>query len=246
MQFLDAKKALARKLNIDYDTIAQNDLFKESDLESYINIAGLKAWDVTFWDFAEHSKKGTLTSTEVNEARIAYPFDIAPSSIYYFRIGGKKFSKRNFTAYQDMFEENPDRKDRVWCEYKRYMFFNTKSEYAVVGALIEIYGKKTYTKLTRATDLLPFSPDQDEREFSGNEAIILLAYAQALSSDKLKNPSQAIAEEKKAMDILGILKSQLDQGRASEQEQDRAMFNVPDLFRGGRARGASPIGGFSM
>lgn len=245
MIFLDAKKALARKLGIDYSSIEQNDLFTEEDLEYYINVAGLKAWDVTFWDFAEHSKSGTLTSLEVTEERVAHPEDIAPSSIYYLSIGGKEFKKRNFSAYKRMFEEDENRVDRVWAEYKRYIFFNVNSEYAVAGAEIEIYGKKTYTKLSGDNDLLPFSPDEDEKEFSGNTAIILLAYAEALSSEKLKNPTQAQVEERKAMDILNILKNQLEQGRATEQEHDRPMFNVPDMFRNTQGRGNN-IGRFSL
>ena len=243
MTLLEAKKALCRKLNISYDDIALNDLFTEADLEEYINFAGIKAWDFTFWDVAEHSKTGTLTSSEITAGWQAYPKDIAPSSIYFLLIDGKEYKKRNFNAYKKMFIDDASHTEKVWCEYKRQIFFNTNV--AQAGDTIELYGKKTYTQLSSDTDLLFFTPDQDDYEYSGNSAIIRLAYAEALGSDKMKNPSQSEVEKQGAYEILAILKKNLDEGRATEQEQNRAMFDVPDFFRASN-RSSNNIGRFSV
>jgi hypothetical protein len=243
MTFLEAKKELCKKLNISYDDIDLNDLFTETDLEEYINTAGIKAWDFAFWDVAEHSKTGTLTSDEISDGYQSYPRDIAPSSIYFLTIGNKEYKKRNLSAYKKIFIENSDSDLKVWCEYKRLLFFNTNV--AQVGDAIEIYGKKTYTKLTSDTDLMFFSPEQDDDEYSGNSAIIRLAYSEALSSDKLQNPQQGEVEKNGAYEILNLLKTNLEQGRATEQEQDRAMFDVPDFF-GTTNRSNNNIGRFSV
>tara|TARA_B100000508_G_C11460132_1_gene278813 strand:- start:1511 stop:2242 length:732 start_codon:yes stop_codon:yes gene_type:complete len=243
MTRLEAKKALCRKLNIDYDNIALNDLFTETDLEEYLDTAGIKAWDFAFWDVAEHSKTGTLTSDEISDGHQAYPRDIAPSSIYFLTIGGKEYKKRNLAAYKRIFIKDANDDEKVWCEYKRLIFFNTNV--AQSGDTIEIYGKKTYTKLTADTDLLFFSPEQDDDEYSGNSAIVRLAYSEALASDKLKNPSQAEVEKNGAFEVLAVLKRNLEQGRATEQEQDRAMFDVPDFFATSN-RSSNNVGKFSV
>ncbi len=59
MTNLEAKKAVARKLNIDYSDIADNDLFSEEDLQDYVQSGTTKAWDYKPWDFTEAAKNRT-------------------------------------------------------------------------------------------------------------------------------------------------------------------------------------------
>lgn len=242
MTNLEAKQALARKLNIDYADIANNDLFSDADLQDYINTGGREAYDADFWDFAEHSKTATLDATAMTNGYVAYPPDFQPSSIYYLTINGKEFDKKNFTSFKRYFQENTTATDKYWAEFKRLLFFNVNA--ASAGQAIDVYGKRNYRVLSADADLLPFSPDQDNEEMSGNNAIILLAYSEALSSEKKKNPTQAKTEREKAFAILTILSNQLKQGRALEQSKNRPMFNVPNFF--GRNTGSSGTGTFNI
>lgn len=240
---LEAKQALARKLDINYSDISNNDLFTDADLQAYINTACRQAWDYSAWDFKEHSKTATLTSTNITNGYISHPEDIAPSSIEFLVIDGDTFDKKEFKSYKRWFEKYPTSTEKYWAEFKRLVFFNTNL--ATAGDVIDIYGMKTFTPLSADADLLPFSPDEDNAEYSGNDAIIRLAYAEALSSDKLQNVNQAEVERKAGFATLAILDSNLKQGRASEQSKDRPMFTVPDYFRGKTGRGDSPIGTFN-
>lgn len=240
---LEAKKALARKLNIDYSDIANNDLFTDEDIQDFLNQGAMQAYDYEFWDFAEHSKTAELEAGDITNGYVAYPRDILPSSIYYLTIDGKEFHKKNFPSYKKYFENQANATDRFWSEFKRLLFFNANATQA--GHIIDVYGKRGYRALSGDNDLLPFSPDSDNEEYSGNQACILLAYAEALGSDKKKNPAQSKIEHDKAIAILDRLSGQLKQGRASEQSKNRPMFDVPDMFPN-RSNGSSSIGTFSQ
>lgn len=52
MQFIEAKQALALKLDINYTNIAQNGLFTDSDLGLLIQFGLQRAWDYKPWPFA--------------------------------------------------------------------------------------------------------------------------------------------------------------------------------------------------
>lgn len=243
MTNLEAKKALCRKLNIDWADIANNDLFSSEDIQDYVNQGAMQAYDYKFWDFAEHSKTATLEASDITNGYVAYPNDILPSSIYYVSINEKEYTKRDFTSLKKLLEDQSTSQDKVWAEYKRLLFFNQNT--CSAGHVIDIYGKRGFRILSADNDLLPFSPDTDNEEYSGNQACILLAYAEALSSEKKKNPGQAKAEFDKATVILDRLAGQMDQGKASEHRPNRPMFNVPNFFSG-RNNGGSSIGTFSQ
>lgn len=241
---LEAKQALARKLDINYADIANNDLFTDTDLQEYINTACRLAWDYAPWDFKEHAETATLNSTNVANGYIPYPENIAPSSIELLQVSGVTHDKREYKAFKRWFENYPTSQDKIWAEFKRLIFLNTNL--ISVGSVIDIYGTKTLASLSADADLLPFSPDADNDEYSGNDAIIRLAYAEALSSDKLQNTTQAEVERKGAYGTLSVLSEALKMGRSSEQSKNRPMFDVPDFFRGRTGRGDSPTGTFSV
>jgi len=243
MTFLEAQQALCRKLDIDYADIANNNLFTLTDIKDYLIQGAMQAWDYAFWDFAEHAKTSVLSSTDIANGYIVYPPDIAPSTIYYLTIAGKEYKKKSFPTYQRWFENRPTDTEKIWAEFKRLIFFNTNI--ASVGTDMDIYGKRVFIQPTADADLMPFSPDTDAYEYSGNQACVLLAYAEALSSEKKKNPKQADVERNKAYGILSALSAQLKEGRASEQDKDNPMFKVPDFFRGRRGRGENTIGTFN-
>lgn len=84
-----------------------------------------------------------------------------------------------------------------------------------------------------ADDKLPFSPDLDDLEYSGNRAIVHLAYAEALVSRKYNESDRATLEEAAAFNILKILWAPFAEARANSQSKDRPFFNVPDFFGSG-------------
>lgn len=240
---LEAKKALCRKLNISWTDIALNDLFSSEDIQDFVNQGAMQAYDYRFWDFAEHSKTATLDSTDITNGYLAYPDDILPSSIYYLTIDGEEFDKKTFSSYKKYLQNQPEATDKLWTEFKRLLFFNANA--CSAGDVIDIYGKQGFRQLSGDNDLLPFSPDADNDEYSGNQACILFAYAEALASDKKKETGKAEVEIKKAKEILDRLAGQMEQGRVMEQVKDRPMFNVPNMFPS-RSNGSSSIGTFSQ
>jgi hypothetical protein len=243
MILLEAKQALARKLGIDYSDIANNDLFSEADLEFYVIQGAMQAYDFQDWDFAEHAKTATLESTDITNGYIELPDDILSSSIFYFAINGEEYDKKNFRSYKKYFEENATATEKYWSEFKRMIFFNANS--CSAGDVVDVYGKQKFRVPETDSDLLPFSPNTDNEESSGNYACVLLAFAEALGSDQKKEYAQSRVEHEKALFILQSLSNQLKQGRASEQNKNRPMFDVPDMFRG-RSGGGSNIGTFSQ
>jgi hypothetical protein len=84
----------------------------------------------------------------------------------------------------------------------------------------------------------------DAEMSSGNEAVILLAYAFLLSSEKKKNPTQAAAEEKRAYTLLDVLWSKFAERRAQNLPQNRPFFNVGDNYATRRSGQNSPTGNF--
>lgn len=242
MTFAEAQQALCRKLDIDYTDIANNGLFTLADIKDYISTAAYQAWDFAFWDFAEHVKTATLDSTDVSNGYVAMATDIAPSSIYYLTINNEEFDKKNFASYKKWFEDNSTSDEKYWSEFKRMLFFNSNA--VAVGNAIDIYGKRNGRPLSADGDLMYFSPDSDNEEFSGNQAIIVMAYAEALASEKKKQPEKAEIERKKGYGALTVLSNNQKQGRAIEQSKNRPMFNVPNFF--GNQQGTSNVGLFTI
>jgi hypothetical protein len=240
MTNLEAKTHLSRKLDIDYSDIANNDLFTETDLQVFIQLGVLKAWDFKPWPFTRKVKKATTIDTEYYD----HPQDLMNGSIYRITVGGKEYKKIIDEDYFKFFEDFPGGADRIWSEVETYIFVN-QGAYSV-GEEMCLFGKKFPITLSGASDLLPFSPSTDNYEHSGNEAIVQLGYAEALDSEKLKNPAQAEIERKKAYQTLEILWKPFADSRALMQSKGRPMFNAPDFFGNGSGiRSSANIGNFN-
>ena len=224
MTFQEAQQALCRKLNIDFSDISNNDVFSLDDIKDYINSGARRAWDYKRWDFAE----GAKTTISDGSEYLDYPNDFVTGSIFLLKIGGKEYAKKDFKDYLKYKEDDPDGDEKLWAEYKRFYFINLNSY--TIGDTIDLWGKLKFTKLSGDSDLLPFSPDEDDEEYSGNDAIINFAYAEALSSEKKKNPNQASIEEKRAFAILDSLWKQFAENRATAQPKNRPLFDVPDFY----------------
>lgn len=230
MTFDEAKSALASKLNIDYTNISTNGRFSDADLGEWVNFACLQAWDLHPWDFTEIVKTLTLTSGDISNAYLNYPTDVISGSAQFIRIDSKMWKRVSYKSYLGYFENNSSSTEKIWSEMGRLIFFNVYA--ASAGQLIDLFGKKRFAKLTNTSDLLPFSPDTDNNEYSGNQAVVRLAYAEALGSEKVQNPNQSALERNSALQILEILWREFAQNRALDQQKDAPVFDVPDFFSG--------------
>lgn len=233
MTLLEAKQALARMLDIDYTNISLNDVFSDTDLLEYINEGCKQAWSLARWSFSEASKTWTLVTQDVTDGYVNLPEDIMPSSIFSVWIDGEEAERRDLISLRRYLEANPSGTKLIFAIYKNNLYFNTNS--ISDGVVVDAYGKKRFVPFTSAsatTDLLPFSTGADLFEDSGNNAIVRLAYAEALGSEKKKNYAQAEVERKKAFAILTPLAEETKEDRANEQLESKPMFDVPDFFGG--------------
>ena len=238
MTFDEAKSALATKLNISYSDIANNGRFTDSDLGLWVNLACLQVWDLHPWDFTEIVKTITLTSDDITNGYINYPTDVVSGSAQFVRVDSKMWVKRGYRSYLTTLENNTSATDKIWSEMGRLIFFNTNATAA--AGVLDLFGKKRFAKLSNTSDLLPFSPDTDDNEYSGNQAVIRLAFAEALGSEKMQNPNQANTERQTALQILELLWKEFAQNRALDQQKDVPIFDVPDFFQGRSGSGNVP------
>lgn len=238
MTLLEAKQALSRSLDINYSDIANNGLFTDADLGAWIQLGLIKAWDFRPWPFTQHTETGTTISADYYD----HPPELMNGSIYLLKVAGKEYKKLLMEDYLKYLEDFPTAADRIWSEHETFIFIN-KNAYTV-GDPFDLYGKRLAPAVSSSSDLLPFSPVSDNYEYSGNQAIIELAYGEALDSEKKQNPNQAEIERKKAYQTLDLLWKPFADSRALLQSKGRPMFNIPDYF-GGSSKSSNNNGNFN-
>lgn len=240
MTLLEARQALARKLDISLTDISNNDLFTQADLDDFIDAGVKRAWDYKPWSFTEKTYSTTSTAADYYD----YPADFEDESITRITVGGMRYPKSDFDDYQRFFADWPNDDAEMWSDHGRFYFVNRNAY--TVGATIQVTGKLRAPTLGADSDLLPFSPNSDNQESSGNRAIIGFAYAEALSSEKLKNYAQAAVEEKRAYGILDIIWKPMGARRANEQSVNRPFFDTPDYFGNGWGSSKNNIANFNL
>jgi hypothetical protein len=244
--FQEAKQELSRKLDIDYSDIANNGLLSDTDLGSWINLGVIDAWDYRPWPFTQGTETATLDSNPKSDY-VDHPQDLMNGSIYLLRVGGKEYRKVLMEDYLKYLEDFPTATDRIWSEQETFLFIN-KNAYSI-NDTFDLYGKKMAPQLSGASDILPFSPITDNQEHSGNNAIVLLAQAWALESEKKNKPDVAVGVRTQALGILKSLWKPYAQSRAYLQSKGRPMFDLPDLLSDGPTTGRqsnpSNIGNFT-
>jgi hypothetical protein len=239
MQFVEAKQALARKLDVDYTNIALNGLFTDSDFSGLIQFALQRAWDYKPWPFTVKVK---TAPTSASADFYDYPTDLMNGSAYILIVGGKEYKKLTIEDYLRVLQCEPDSVARIWSENGTFIFIN-KNAYTPVTDSFDVYGRGIAPELVNTTDLLPFSPTNDNSQYSGNEAIVQLAYSEALDSEKKKNPQAAEVERKKAYQTLDLLWKPFADQKANMQAR-RPLFDVPSYFWRGYNPTGYPIGNF--
>lgn len=234
MNFTESIQEVCRKLNISYSAVAggTDDLFAIGDFKSWLNLAVQRAWDYARWIFSE---KAVYTQTAQDQDYYDYPADFISDSIHILKVenqDGKMetYKKIRFEDYQRYREEQAEGKDKIFTDFKRFYFINPKAFTGVVARKIEIWGKKRALILINDTDLLPFSPETDNEENSGNLSIVLLAYAMALDSDKKKDVNKALIMERKALEILETIAKREQEEQTSYRGKDNPMFSVPKFI----------------
>lgn len=246
MTFLESKQALARKLDIDYSDIANNALFSDADLTEWIQSGVTDAWDFKPWPFTQGTETATLDSNPKADY-VDHPQDLMNESIYLLKVAGKEYRKLLMEDYLKWLEDFPTAADRIWSEYETFIFIN-KNSYSI-NDTFDLYGKKMAPKPSADGDLLPFSPITDNQEHSGNQAIILLAQAWALESEKKNKPDVAVGIRKQALGILKSLWTPYAQSKSYLQSKGRPMFELPDMFgentMTGRQNNPASIGNFT-
>src|SRR5690242_12580104 len=140
MTNLESKQYLARKLDIDYADIANNGLFSDTDLQAFIQMGVLKAWDFHPWPFTQKAKTAMTDSTGASTGYYDNPSDIMNGSIFSLRVGGYEYKKLLIEDYLKYLEDYPTATDRIWSEFETYIFINANAY--TVGDAFDLYGKK--------------------------------------------------------------------------------------------------------
>jgi len=235
---------LATQLDIDYATIANNELFSDANLQAYINRAIQRAWDYKPWPFTQ--KAEALLTTPATDYYDS-PGAIMLDSGFRLTVAGKEYKILSMQAYQKYLADNPTGTDRVCAFWESFVFINANAY--TPGDEIVFFGKQYAPVLSADADLMPFSLISDNNEHSGNGAIVQLAYAEALESEKKQNPMLrksviASTERKDAYDTLDLLWKPFGEFFSNQQQGARAMIDMPDFFAG-RNSSSKTIGNFN-
>jgi hypothetical protein len=245
MTLSEAQQALANKLNINLSNVqaGTDALFTAADLLDAIQEGTNLAWDYRGWDFTTEALKQTYT-VPAGQFYTDYPNTFEDESIFLLLVNDAEWSKRNFTDYQKWLSDNPTATDKIWAHFQRKWFANKNA--LVNGDELAVFGKLRAPTLANPSDLLPFSPDFDNNETSGNRAVVELAYASILDSDKKKNQPGAEAARKRAYTWLDNIWAPIAERRAKEQSLNRPFFDTPDFFppRNRSGLGPTTIGNF--
>ncbi len=229
MTNLEAKQALSRKLNINYTDVTSglNGLFYDADLQNYVNEANRLVWDFKNWEHTEGDKTFTISASDISDGYVGYPSDYVSGSIFLMIVDGEEWYKTTFRDLLKYKDEQSGGDKKIYGERKRYLFFNTDAISA--GSIVDFYGKLKSTILVNDTELLPFSQDTDDKEVSGNNMIVQIAYSIALGSDKKKDSATSDKERNDAFAKLSLLWDGYAGNRMTSKPA-RPMFDSPDLF----------------
>jgi hypothetical protein len=247
MEFIEAQQALCTELNTDFSDVSagSNTLFTLAEIQAFILAAAQRAWDYKPWTFTEGSV--TLTTPAPTSTGFAYPATFEDESIFLVQVNnvpwiGPNNGKRNFAEYLKWLSDYPSDNSLIWSEYARQYYLNRNAYSA--GQTYTLYGKLRAPALSGDSDLMPFSPTSDTEENSGNKAIVLLAFSDALASQKKNDPAGAAAQEKRAILMLDTVWKPMGERKAEKNAQNTPFFNSSDLFSNNRGRGGTNISNF--
>lgn len=220
MNFSELKNELRNRLSI----AIGNTFWTDAMLADWLNQANRWACNYKKWPFTEEA---VYTASRANALYYDYPSNFKSDSISRLEIENAegKMEEYKKIAYQDFMKyitNNPEGKDKIFSDYKRFYFINPKVP--VDGREITLWGQERPEKLVADTDKTPFA----EGEEAGEEAIIKRALMIALQ--KAKKYSEASVEREESKEILEQIYMRILEEQVTYQRKDCPFFNVSRLF----------------
>jgi hypothetical protein len=235
MLLSEAREQICGLLSISFAddvSVGLNALFTTTDIDNAINAAALRIWDMFPWVMAEGYD---TTTTVAGQENYDYPINFIPNSIFMLQVndsGGiyRTYTRTKWGDFNRYREDNEEGDERYYSNYGGDYYVNKYAWDNTAGRTIKIWGKKRFTRLAAAADKLPFSPDSDNYENSGNEAILRMAYSDILASEKKREPAKAKEEEARAMRMLQLLIDVENTGKGQDQPIDTPLFDVGQII----------------
>ena len=215
---------LCSQLGIDWSDIGQNDLFSETELVRWLNIAKNEAVARHPWPFTEGREE---IASVAGQETYNYPTNMKSDSLRYLTVNDKRYEKLTFEDYLTYKEDYPSGTDRVYSDRNRTIYINVLATDFTNS--IVCYGQ---VEVTGAIDSTTSSTVFTTAEPEGDEAIVKLAYAKALGSDKIKDPSRAIKERAEAFQILDDIWGRIKEKAHTYRTKNRSLFKRVDVLEG--------------
>lgn len=225
MNFEDQQEELCSRINIDFDDIANNDLFSLVEVKRWINLAKNEAVARHPWPFAVTEVKSTATAV-ANTNEVSYPIGMKSNSIRYLTVGGERYQKVIYEDFLKYLEDYEDGEEKIFSDFARNIHLNSNAFDG--GERINIYGEAIVSDMTGTSETTPFAAAESE----GDEAIIKLAYSKALGSEKMKNPTKARKERIEALEMLDGIWKRISGKKHTYQTKDTPLFKRFDVLKG--------------
>jgi len=212
------------KLNIDWSDITSNDLFSETELTRWLTIARDEIVAKHPWPITEGKRDLAVVG---GQEEYRYWSDMKSDSIRYLSVNGKRYRKLLFESYLKYREDYSSGQGRYFSDRARRIyinplvtdFANTIRAYGQIQVSIAINSTITTTIFSDA------EPEIDE-------AIIQLAYSIALSSEKMKNPTQGRKERTESFEKVDGIWDKIATRQHTYQTKDKPMFRKLNILEG--------------
>ena len=216
---------LSSRLKINWSDVSNNDLFTEAQLTNWLTMARDLAVARWPWPFTEGRREITTVS---GQEKYDYQTDMKTDGVRYLQVNGKRYYKTLFDDYMNYKEDFSTGGEKLYTDWNRVLMINYLadgfSNSIVVYAQMSISGA-----VSSAVSTTVFTMAEPE----GDEAIVKLAYAMALGSDKKKRPNDAIKEKNEAIQILDEMWKRIADDQFSYQTYNRPMWERFDVLNGG-------------
>jgi hypothetical protein len=214
--FLDMQEELIERLM----AAAQSSLFPQDRIKKLLQNAYTWAKQLYNWDELESARDSV---SQIGYEYYDYPDDFRTNSLgEYLFFNGKSYKHKNFRDYIEYKRLYPSSTKRIYAEHDRKYFI---SPTPTVVAQITIWGQKLGSQLVNDGDKTIFSLHDE----SGNEAVVERAFSKAMKRIDATLSKDANDE---AVRLLTILFKRQEEGKQTEQNLNKPMFDVPNFFPG--------------
>lgn len=215
---------LCSRLGIDWNSISSNDLFSETELTRWLTLAKDEACSRHPWPFTEGKRNISSVS---GQEQYDYPTDMKSDSVRYLTVNDERYDKILFEDYLRYKEDYASGTAKLFSDYSRTLYVNCLVD--GFGGSITAYGIVEITgSVSSATSSTVFSIAEPE----GDEAIVKLAHAKALASDKKKDPQRARIERTEALAILDEIWQKIREKQHTYQTKDKKLFSDFNVLEG--------------